>query len=116
MNDKLTITIDVSKVDKTKITERRYNDKAGHEFIAKELKLDVVPLKEAKMLKEGDGWQMWKTHFVAIPQSKEERENKVKSIIVGDGLMFKTKVEAPKEATIQTKPPVDDVNPNDIPF
>ena len=91
--DKISLTIDVSKIDKTKIVDREFTTKDGQVIKSKDLKLDVVPVKEPKLIKEGDTWEMWKTHFVAMEQTKEERENKVKSVILGDGIMFKSKVD-----------------------
>jgi hypothetical protein len=109
MNDKISISIDVSKVQKAKFQERRYFNKENKEVVITELKLDVIPLREAKLLKDGDIYQLWKTHFVAYPQTKEEREAKEKSVIIGDGIMFKNKVQ---EITY----PDDGVNPEDVPF
>jgi hypothetical protein len=115
--EKLSITIDVTKIDKSKITDRKFTNKNGEEITAKDLKLDVVPLKEPKKIKEGDTWEMWKTHFVVVPQTKEERENEVPSVFVGDGLMFKSKKEAPQEQVVDvTQTDESDIDVNDIPF
>ena len=95
--DKLNLTIDVSKIDKTKIVDREFTTKDGQVIKSKDLKLDVVPVREPKLIKEGPTWQMWKTHFVALEQTKEERENKVKSVIIGDGIMFKSKADEQKQ-------------------
>jgi len=109
VNEKISIKIDVSKIDKSKITSRTFTTKDGKEVTVKEIALDIVPVKEAKLLKEGDTYQLWKTHFVTIPQSKEDRENKVKSAILGDGVIFKNK-EAPQGELSA------DINPDEIPF
>jgi len=95
--EKLSLTIDVSKIDKTKIVDRTFKTKDGQTITSKDLKLEVVPVQEPKLIKEGDTWSMWKTHFVALEQTKEERENKVKSVILGDGIMFKKKGEQKQE-------------------
>jgi hypothetical protein len=93
---KISIKIDISKIDKTKITERKYTNKEGVEVVIKELSLDIVPLKEKKVIKEGDTWRMVKTHFVAEPQTKEERANGQPSNILGDGIVFEdNKASAP---------------------
>lgn len=86
--NKITITLDVNKIPKDKIVERRYFDRENKEVAVKELKLDIIQLKEPKTIKEGADWIMKKTHFVAIPQSKEEREEGKKGIILGDGITF----------------------------
>lgn len=89
--EKISITIDVTKIPKDRIIKRSFKTKEGKEITVSELKLDIVPVKEARLIKEGDTWAMWKTHFVSIPQTKEERENNVKSLILGDGIIFKNK-------------------------
>lgn len=86
--NKITITIDVSRIKKSRITDRTFSKKDGSTGSKKEYKLDVVPLKEAKLIKEGDGWKMMKTHFVVESPTKEERDGKVKTEIVGDGISF----------------------------
>lgn len=108
--EKISITIDVMRIPREKIVERRYHDKANREFICKDLKLDIVPLNEPKMLKEGENWQLWRTHFVAIQATKEDREAKRKSVIVGSAIMFKEKKVEDGGA------PADEVDPADIPF
>ena len=107
--EKISIKIDVSKIDKSRITKRTYQNKSGETVTVNEIALDIVPLKETKLLKDGDTYQLWKTHFVAIPQTKEEREQKVKSRIIGDGTIFKNKETPPVELPA-------DVDPLDIPF
>lgn len=87
--EKIIISIDVSKVKKAKFQDRRFFTKENKEVVVTELKLEVVPLREAKLLKDGDTWQLWKTHFVVYPQTEEEKANKVKGVILGDGVMFK---------------------------
>lgn len=88
---KISLTIDVSKIDKTKIKERNFINKGGVEVTSKDYKIDVIPLKEPKVIKEGDTWRMVKTHFVAEPQTKEERDNGQPSNIIGDGIVFEDK-------------------------
>ncbi len=111
---KILITIDVLKVNKDKIKERRFTTKDGKEVIAKDLNLEIVPLKEPKLIKEGDAWALYKTHFVALEQTQEERQNKVKSLIVGDGRQFLDKGSKVEEKADDV--PMDDINPSDIPF
>lgn len=92
---KLKLVIDLAKIDKSKIVERKYKTQDGVEHTAKEYSLDLVPLKMPKFIKEGvangKGWTLTKTHFLAESQTKEERERKEKSNIVGDGIQFADK-------------------------
>lgn len=88
---KISITIDVSKISKNKIVERSYVNKEGVNVTLKELKLDVVELKTPKVIKDAPTYQIIKTHFVSEVQSKEERESKTNSKIIGEGITFKSK-------------------------
>lgn len=100
--EKISITLDLGKIDKNKIKTRTYTNSNGQEVSIKEYKLDIVPVKEAKLIKDGGSWQMWKTHFVAEPTSKEEKEAGVKSKILGDGIVFKN-VEAEQNAELDSE-------------
>lgn len=103
--NKVSITIDLGKLDKSRINTRTYTNKEGEEVTVKEYRLDVVPLKEKKTLKEGDGWKMVKTHFVADSPTKEERQNKTKTNFIGEGISFEN-----------TEADEDTVNLDDMPF
>ncbi len=113
-NKRVLMTIDVTKVNKDKIKERRFTTKDGKEVIAKDLDLELVELNEPKLIKEGDTWALYKTHFVSLPQTKEEREGKVKSLIVGDGRQFLEKGARADEQTDDV--PTEDISADSIPF
>ncbi len=85
---KINITLDLSKIDKTRITPRTFTNKEGVEVTVKEYKMEVIPLNEPKLIKVGDGWNLLKTHFVVEGQTKEERQAKKKSVYIGEGLQF----------------------------
>ena len=77
--EKINVTINVAKISKDKIVERKYTNKEGVEVVTKDYKIDIVPTREIKVVAQGDTWIMKKTHFVAESQTKEERANKVKA-------------------------------------
>lgn len=85
--DKILITLDFGSIKNSHIKSRTYKGRDG-EVTRKELNLEVVPLKESKVIKDADTWQLVKTHFVAIQQTKEEREQKLPTVFVGEGKMF----------------------------
>lgn len=85
---KIPVTLDLSKIDKSRIIERKYTDKAGVEHVAREYKIDIVPLKAEKFVTEGSWGKMFKTHFVVQAQTKEERKNNTDSVFIGDGFRF----------------------------
>jgi len=101
--EKILGTIDLTKIDKSRIVERRYTNNAGHEVIEKNYEFEIVPLKESKLIKDGGTWQIMKTHFLADAQTKEERVAKAPTKYIGNGRMLKNKV-------------VDDVDNQQPPF
>ncbi len=108
---KISITIDLGKIDKNRIIERTYTNKEGQEVIVKEYKLDVVPLRNKKEIKSGDTWKLVKSHFVADSQTKEEREAKADTNFLGDGVTFEDvdPLEDAQSENVQT-------THDDIPF
>jgi hypothetical protein len=114
--NKINIRIDVLKVPKDRIVERRYKDKNNHEVICKDLKLEVVPLREPKLIKEGADWAMYKTHFVALEQTKEQREAKEKSVIIGDGISFLKKGDDVSKQEHEDLAKADSFDASSIPF
>ncbi len=106
---KILITLDLSKINKSKITPRTFTNKDGQEITAKDYKMEVIPLKESKVVKQGDGWNLVKTHFIVEGQTKEERDNKKESVFIGDGLQFvdttSQEIEYPNEGSIDEQIP-----------
>jgi hypothetical protein len=93
---KLNITLDVSKINKDKIVPREYTNGEGVTITEKNYKMEAVPLKEKKFVAKGDNWIMYKTHFIAEAQTKEEKQQKAKSVFIGSGFQFETQ-EQPRQ-------------------
>jgi hypothetical protein len=93
ITNRITITVDLTKLDKSRIKTRNY-ERNGEQFTAKEIQLDIVPLREREIKKEGETWRLLKTCFVAEAPTKEERQSKAKTSIVGDGVEFQD-IQAP---------------------
>lgn len=118
--NKVSITLNVSKFNKDKITERTYTNNEGDEVRFKEYKVDLIPLKQPKVIKTGEGWVIKKTHFVVEAQTKEERNNKEPDNFVGEGFVFE-KTEPVQSTRSSSVPdsvdyPDEDINVDDIPF
>ena len=96
---KISITIVFKKLDKTRLIPNTYENREGEVITESNYKLDLVPLKEPKLIKEGDTWKLMKTHFATNAATKEEREAKTKMDIVGDGVMFVDKTEVSVDDT-----------------
>lgn len=110
--NKVTITIDLLKIDKSRIQERAYANKDGVQVTEKNYKLDIVPSREPRTIKEGDTWKLVKTHFVAESPTQEERINKTKTKIVGDGITMMDK----EAAELDRVPEEDEIIAGEIPF
>lgn len=86
--EKISVTLNVSKIDKSKILERTYKNKDGQDITEKFYKFDLVPTKEQKFISEGKDWVLKKTHFGAETQTKEEKEVKKPTNYVAEGMIF----------------------------
>lgn len=89
--NKINITLNLTKINKSKITDRTYKDKDGNDVTEKNYKIEVIELKNPKFVAQGDTWVMNKTHFVVEAQTKEERNSNVEANYVGEGFEFTTK-------------------------
>jgi len=114
---KINLTIDVTKIDKSKIKERTYMNKDGVEVTAKDLPLELVELKEKKFIKEGATWIMYKTHFISHPSVKKEDGTYENGTIIGDGISFEVKESGiPPQAREEIPYPKDTIDSSEIPF
>lgn len=87
----ITVKIDLLKIDKSRIEERTYTNKEGVEITEKNFSIDVVPLKQERIIKEDLTWKLCETHFVKETPTKEERTGKVSTKILGKGIMIMDK-------------------------
>lgn len=113
MARKLLGKIDLTKIDKNRITEESY-EKDGQTIIKKMYAIDIVLLDDTKVIKEYDTFNLEKKGFITNGQTKEEREAKTKSVALGDVLEFKDKGQPVGE--IGNEPQQEEVNPSEIPF
>ena len=114
---KIMITIDLNKIDEKRINTRTYTNKAGEEITVREYRMEIIPLKEKKLIKTGDTWKLDKTHFVCDKQTKEERKEKKETNFLGEGMQFSRlediDLSQDKEEEIQTE---EDVFVEELPF
>lgn len=98
---KMTITLDTAKL-KGLTKERTFNTRDGEPVTVKELKLEVVEVKEPKVTYSTDKYDLVKTHFVSVPQTKEQRDAKEATIYVGEGIttVWKNEIPVVQEAKI----------------
>ena len=112
---KITLTLNVLKFPKDKIMERKYIDKkTQQEVVVKEIDVEAIELNQPELIKEGDTWTLYKTHFVVVKQTKEQKANKEKSITVGVGKSFVNKIDDVSKQEQIDLAKADDINPEDI--
>lgn len=85
MSKKITVVLDANKLKGT-AKERTFKNREGEQVTVKEIKLEVVPVKDTKTVYSTDKYDLVKTHFVALPQTTEERNQKKPTVFVGDGI------------------------------
>ena len=116
---KTTIKIDVSKLDKSRF--RTYEKKDGTKVT--EASVDFIELDKTKVITksdgtpiQGDGWRLENVGFVVESQTKEERENKTDTQIVGNATRFVNVDENKSQESDTIEYPTDEISPDDIPF
>lgn len=121
---KISVTINTHLINKEKLVSRDYTNKEGNEVMVKELKLEIIPLKEPKIVREGNGWKLVKVAFVTQSPTLEEKTAKIQLPIIGDAVRFEESIKQPdfskdsKGVTMKesTRTVSEDINPEDIPF
>lgn len=115
---KLSFKIDLSKIDKSKILERKYLNKNNEEVIVKEYEFEAI-LNKDELIKAGAGYDLYKIGFITGKGKKLENGEYSKEPIFGSLIEFRNKGEV-----VQGKG-MEDItaeftgaanNPDDIPF
>ena len=108
---KLSLRIDVSKIDKVKIIDRTY-DKDGATITEKNYSFDCVPVKEEKVIKDAPDYTLVKVGFLAEKSIKNADGTYTNGTIIGEALEFRDK---PKD-TPSNVDTGEATNIDDIPF
>ena len=82
---KITITLDATKL-RNLVSKRQYDAKDGQKMEVQEVKFELVPVKEPKIIYEGTGYKLQKSHFASVIQTKEERESQAETVFIGEGI------------------------------
>jgi len=78
---KFSIAIDVTKIQKDRLRKNSFTTKDGKEVNQTLCDVVAIPLKERKLIKEGDTWKMYKSGFLAEKGKKEENTNTLGDIM-----------------------------------
>ena len=120
--EKVSITINLAKIDKSRIVERTYESN-GVQVTEKNYKMDVVPMKPEnfKTIANGDTWELVKKYFVTDSPTKEERSAQTQTQFLGDGVVMQN-IDTPPVARdnavapAQQVPAGEQIAEGDIPF
>ena len=111
---KITVNLDATKL-KTLITKRSYTNKEGIEVNLKEIKFELVQVKEPKLIFEEGNRKVFKTHFAAAIQTKEQREAKDESFFIGEGYTTEWEKAERQDPTQAAYVPVQEIeNESDV--
>lgn len=108
---KITITLDATKL-RNLVTKREFDAKDGTKMQVQEVRFELVEVKDPKIIFEGSGYKLQKTHFASVIQTKEERESKAETIFIGEGV---TTIWEQKEQ-IFSSTTVTEEQSDDVPF
>ena len=108
---KITITLDATKL-RNLVTKREFDAKDGTKMQVQEVRFELVEVKEPKIIFEGSGYKLQKTHFASVIQTKEERESKAETIFIGEGI---TTIWEQKEQVFSSTT-VTEEQSDDVPF
>ena len=108
---KITITLDATKL-RNLVTKREFDAKDGTKMQVQEVRFELVEVKEPKIIFEGSGYKLQKTHFASVIQTKEERESKAETIFIGEGI---TTIWEQKEQVFSSTT-VTEEQSDDLPF
>lgn len=108
---KITITLDATKL-RNLVTKREFQAKDGTLMQVQEVRFELIPVKEPKIIHEGNGYKLQKSHFASVIQTKEERESQAETIFIGEGI---TTIWDQKEAVFNATP-VSEEESNEPPF
>lgn len=113
---KLSFKIDLTKIDKNKIVERKYTNKNNEEVTVKEYEFEAILNKE-EVIKQGEGYNLVKLGFITGRGKKLENGEYSKEPIFGDVIELKNTIqEIPESKGIDMTEFTGEVNVEDIPF
>jgi hypothetical protein len=108
---KITVTLDATKL-RNLVTKREFDAKDGTKMQVQEVRFEIVGVKEPKIIFEGNGYKLQKSHFASVIQTKEEREAQAETIFIGEGI---TTIWEQKEQVFSATP-VNEEQTDDLPF
>lgn len=115
--NKLSLKINLSQLDKTKIEVREYQNQAGETVTEKNYPCELIPLKAEKVVKVAQDYTIIKVAFIADKSTKNADGTYTNGNIIGEAIEFrKPQVASSPVKTSSFDPTTGAVNVDDIPF
>lgn len=109
------VKIAVSKINKNNIKSRSFTNGEGVEVEIKELEVDLIDLKEQKVVFENDKGKLVKVGFMAEKSFKDGEGKWKNGTTLGDITEWHDK-EVKSEQQGEVEYPNEEINAEDIPF
>ena len=110
------VKIDVSKINKNNILERKFKNKAGELITVRELECEIKDVKEEKVLHTTDkGKQLVKVGFISEKSFQDASGQWQNGTILGDVTEWRDSIKETSK-TDDIEYPEDEINQEDIPF
>lgn len=121
--NKITIKINIDRIDKSKIKSRSYKNKSGVDVTVREYEVEVIPIREEKVVHSTDKYDFVKVGFASDRSVKRPDGKWEDGTILGDAIEIRSKSGQVRvtgqngDGTINFED-IDDgsINPDDIPF
>jgi len=115
---KLSLRIDVTKINKAKILPREYQNQAGETVKEMNLNVEIIPVKDEKVVKSTDTYTLVKVGFIAEKSTKKEDGTYENGTIIGDAFEYRDVIVKETEQVIPSgyKAETGEANIDDIPF
>ena len=89
MHNRFSFTVDRKKFDQLPSFKRSWvNQSTGETVEVEDVRLEFVPSKEPKVIRQYEDKTMLKVGFIAEPTTKAERDAGKKGAILGDAIVF----------------------------
>lgn len=120
--NKISIKLNIDKINKSKIKTRSYTNKSGANITVREYEVEVVPIREEKVVHSTDKFDFVKIGFVSDRSVKRPDGSWEDGTILGDAIEIRTRTDSQEPADDEPSVQIggynmdDIIDPDEIPF
>lgn len=113
--NKITIKLNIDKIDRSKIKSRSYKNKSGIDVTVREYEVEIIPIREEKVVHSTDKYDFVKIGFASDRSVKRPDGKWDDGTILGDAVEIRSKTAGERTVNMDD---IDDgsINVDDIPF